>query len=79
MDTALLLYTSGEEVQVGDRVQYLANYATVVFVSDGENSDYLSGYEDYSGSDRGLIICDDDGDLTTLGEPDEQLFFVGRG
>ena len=78
MDAAPLLYATGEEVHAGDRVQYRANFATVVFVSDGENCEYSQGYEDYAGSDRGLMVCDDDGTLDTLGEPDEQLVFVGR-
>lgn len=78
MDSAPLLYMSGEEVHAGDRVQYCAKFATVVFVSDGETCEYSTGYEDYAGADRGLMICDDDGELNTLGEPDEQLVFVGR-
>ena len=78
MEAGPLLYATGEEVHAGDRVQYGATYATVVFVSDGETYEYSTGYEDYSGSDRGLMICDDDGTLSTLGEPDEQLVFVGR-
>ena len=79
MESAPLLYMSGEEVHAGDRVQYRAKYATVVFVSDGENEEYATGYDDYGGADRGLIVCDDDGELTTLGEPDEQLVYIGRG
>ena len=79
MDSTPLLYSSGEEVQLGDRVQYCANFATVVFVSDGEACEYAPGYEDYAGADRSLIVCDDDGTLTTLGEPDDRLLFVGRG
>jgi hypothetical protein len=78
MDATPLLYTTGEEVHAGDRVQYCASFATVVFVSDGENYEYSSGYEDRVGSDRGLIVCDDDGTLNSLGEPGEQLVFMGR-
>jgi hypothetical protein len=78
MDATPLLYFTGEEVHAGDRVQYCATYATVVFVSDGENYEYASGYEDYGGSDRGVMICDDDGTVSTLGDPDEQLAFLGR-
>jgi hypothetical protein len=78
MDSAALFYTTGEEVQVGDRVQYCAKFATVVFVSDGENCEYSTGYGYYAGSDRGLMVCDDDGSLNTVGETDEQLVFVGR-
>jgi hypothetical protein len=79
MDSPSLLYASGEAVHAGDRVQYGADYATVVFVSDGEHDEAVPGYEDYSGADRGVVICDDDGTLTTLGEPDERLNLVGRG
>jgi hypothetical protein len=78
MDAAPLLYTTGEEVHAGDRVQYCSNYARVVFVSDGENCEYSTGYEDYVGADRCVMICDDDGTLNTLGDPDEQLLFLGR-
>jgi hypothetical protein len=79
MDSAPLLYTTGEEVHAGDRVQYRAVFGTVVYVSDGETCEYATGYEDYSGADRGLMVCDDDGVLNTVGEQDEQLVFVGRG
>ncbi len=78
MDAARLLYTTGEEVHAGDRVRYRANFARVVFVSDGETYESSHGYEDYAGSDRGVIVCDDDGTIDTLGEPDEQLVFFGR-
>ena len=37
MDAELLHYTSGEEIQLGDRVQYGGTFATVVVVSDGES------------------------------------------
>jgi hypothetical protein len=79
MDAELLQYTTGEGVQVGDRVQYGGTFATVVVVSDGETYQIAPGYEDYAGVERGLIICDDDGTLTTLNEMDERLVFVERG
>jgi len=79
MESAPLLYVTGEEVHAGDRVQYCATFATVVSVSDGETSECAPGYEDYSGADRGLMVCDDDGTLTTLSDPDERLIFVERG
>jgi hypothetical protein len=79
MDAELLHYTSGEEVQLGDRVQYRGTFATVVVVSDGENYQLASGYEDYAGAERGLIVCDDDGTLSTLNDTDEGLIFVERG
>jgi hypothetical protein len=79
MESASLLYTSGEDIHAGDRVQYRGTYATVVVVSDGENYELASGYEDHAGAERGVIICDDDGSLTTLNDYDDQLIFVERG
>ena len=74
-----LQYFSGEEVKAGDRVQLAGIYATVVFVSDGESYEFSPGYEDYVGADRGLVICDDDGGLSTLTEAGPELVFVYRG
>jgi hypothetical protein len=79
MDSPTLYYVTGEEVRAGDRVQYDGNYATVVFVSDGAEEQYTPGYEDYIGSDRGVVLCDDDGSITKLGEPDTRLTFIDRG
>ena len=79
MDAELLHYTSGEEVQLGDRVQLGGTFATVVVVSDGETYQLASGYEDHSGAQRGLIVCDDDGTLTTVDDSDARLIFVERG
>jgi len=79
MDAELLYYTSGEEVQLGDRVQFDGAYATVVVVSDGESYQLAPGYEDYAGIERGVTICDDDGTLTTIDETDARLIFVDRG
>ena len=79
MDAELMQYTTGEGVQVGDRVQYGGTFATVVVVSDGETYQVAPGYEDYAGVERGLTICDDDGGLTTINETDERLVFVERG
>ena len=79
MDAEVLHYTSGEEVQLGDRVQYDGAFATVVVVSDGESYQLAPGYEDNAGAERGLIICDDDGTPTTLGDEDARLIFVDRG
>jgi hypothetical protein len=78
METEPLHYLTGEEVHAADRVQYRGEYATVVFVSDGEREEFAPGYEEHTGSARGVIICDDDGAITTVGEPDEQLTFVDR-
>ena len=79
MEAGSLQYLTGEAVQAGDRVQYNGTYATVVFVSDGETEQAAPGYEDYRGSSRGIVICDDDGVTTAVGEPDERLYFIERG
>jgi hypothetical protein len=79
MDAQPLLYATGEDPHIGDRVQYKGTYATVVFVSDGDSEESAPGYEDYTGSPRGLVICDDDGEVMALGEPDSLLVFVDRG
>ena len=79
MDAELLHYTSGEEIQLGDRVQFGGTFATVMAVSDGETYQLASGYEDHAGLERGLIVCDDDGTRTTLDDTDERLIFVDRG
>ena len=72
-------YISGEAVHAGDRVQYDGNYCTVVFVSDGDSEEFAPGFEDYTGSDRGVMICDDDGGTRFVGEPSEILSFIDRG
>ncbi len=79
MDAELLQYTSGEGIQIGDRVQYAGAFATVVVVSDGETYQVAPGYEDYAGMERGVTICDDDGALNTISETDERLIFEDRG
>jgi len=79
MEAELLHYTSGEEVQLGDRVQYDGTLATVVVVSDGESCQLAPGYEDYAGTERGLVICDDDGTLNTVDDTSERLTYVDRG
>ncbi len=79
MDAGHLAYLTGEEVHAGDRVQYKGAFATVVFVNDGENEEFSPGYEDYSGSEPGIMICDDDGATAYIGYPDEMLSFVDRG
>jgi len=79
MEAELLHYATGEEVQLGDRVQYGGTFATVVVVSDGETYQLASGYEDHAGAERGLMICDDDGTLNSISDMDEQLVFVERG
>lgn len=79
MDSERLAYLTGEEVHVGDRVQYQGVFGTIVVVNDGDNEEFAPGYEDYAGSDRGLMICDDDGSTKFIGYPDERLSFVDRG
>ncbi|HEY5911446.1 MAG TPA: hypothetical protein VJA21_12670 [Verrucomicrobiae bacterium] len=74
-----LHYISGEDVHAGDRVQYNGNFGTVVFVSDGDTEEFAPGYEDYTGSERGVLFCDDDGATLFLGEPNEALAFIDRG
>ena len=74
-----ILYFSGEEVKPGDRVQLAGTYATVVFVSNGETYEFSPGYEDYAGSDRGVVICDDDGGVSSVGELGTELIFLDRG
>jgi hypothetical protein len=78
MDSELLHYPAGGEVHLRDRVRYHDNFATVVCVTDGDNAEFSPGYEDYSGFDRGIMICDDDGTVTSIKESDDQLVFVGR-
>jgi hypothetical protein len=79
MDSEPLRYPTGEEIHAGDRVQYQGTYATVVFVSDGDVEEFSPGYEDYTGSGRGVILRDDDGTTSEIGEPDERLYFLDRG
>ena len=70
MDAELLYYTSGEDVQLGDRVQYRGTFATVVVVSDGETYQLAPGYEDYAGAERGVMIC-----AARLGLSSRKVFF----
>src|SRR5258706_5870176 len=79
METALLYYLSGEEVHAGDRVQLSGTFGRIVFVSDGDNNEISPGYEDYSGAERGVVLCDDDGALTFLSDLDGRLEFLDRG
>jgi hypothetical protein len=79
MNAELLLYLTGEEVHAGDRVQYDGTYSTVVYVNHGESEELVPGYDDRRGSERGIILSDDDGNLTTIGDPDSRLDFIERG
>jgi hypothetical protein len=78
MDSERVNYSTGDAIRPGDRVQYHGTFAKVVFVTDGEECESCPGYEGYSGYDRGLVICDDDGTTSVLGEPDEELILVTR-
>ncbi len=78
MDSDVLLYLTGEEVHAGDRVQYDGNYGTVVVVNSGAAEEFSPGYEDYSGTDPGVWVCDDDGATRFIGDPDERLAFLDR-
>jgi hypothetical protein len=71
-------YITGGEVQVGDRVSYKGVAGTIVFITDGEQGKYAPGYEDYLGHEAGLMISDDDGGLTFLPEPGDDLEFLRR-
>lgn len=73
-----LHYITGEEIHAGDRIQYDQTYGRVVFISDGDNEAFEAGYGEYTGSERGVMICDDDGDVRFVGEPDERLTFIDR-
>ena len=74
-----VLYTTGEEIHAGDRIQHRGIFGTVVVVSAGDNSEFSPGYEDHLGADRGIMVCDDDGIVNFVNEFDEQLSFIGRG
>lgn len=78
LDSELLHYTTGGEVHARDRVEYRSNFATVVCVTDGDKAEFSPGYEGYAGYDRGIIIREDDGKITSVNETDEDLVFVGR-
>ncbi len=78
MNPLLPHYLTGDEVHIGDRVSYKGVTGTVVFVTDGDEGEFAPGYEDYLGHEAGLMISDDDGDLTFLPEPPEDLEFVRR-
>jgi hypothetical protein len=73
-----LFYLTGEEVHAGDRVRYRGVFATVVGVSDGENGEFSPGYTEWSGTERGIVVVDDDGEVSNLSETGENLEFVER-
>lgn len=79
METNVLHYLNGNEVHAGDRVRYKGAAANVVFVSDGESGEFLPGYRDYVGYEPGIMLCDDDGEMMFIYDPDENLEFAHRG
>jgi len=66
-------YFGGSEVHAGDRVRYQGESGKIVFVSDGDGGEFLSGYEDYHGYDAGIMFCDDAGEMTFVSELNENL------
>jgi hypothetical protein len=76
MSAAIQHYFNGDEIHVRDRVRYKGVSGTIVFVTDGDTGEFAPGYEDYYGHEPGLMYCDDDGDLTFLREPDENLELI---
>ncbi len=78
MDSGQLYYATGEEIHIGDRVQYQGIYATVVVVSNGGTCELAPGYEDQIGAERGVIVCDDDGVTNSVYEADDQLILMNR-
>jgi len=73
-----MFYTTGEEVHLNDRIRYRGSFGTVVVVCGGGTSEYAPGFSDYSGYDRGIIITDDDGVVSSLTDTDPELEFVDR-
>jgi hypothetical protein len=71
-------YVTGSEVHAGDRVRYKGESGNIVFVSDGEGGEFLSGYVDYHGCDAGIMFCDDSGELTFVSELNENLELLRR-
>ncbi len=70
-------YISGEEIHAGDRISYRGAFGSVAFVSTGDDGEFAPGFEDYRGHEPGIMLCDDDGALTFLTEPDEDLESLG--
>ena len=71
-------YFNGSEVHAGDRVRYKGESGNIVFVSDGDGGEFLSGYVDYQGCDAGIMFCDDAGELTFVSDLNENLEFLRR-
>jgi hypothetical protein len=78
MNADLPHYLGGGAIHAGDRVRYRGNAATVAFVSDGDEGEFASGFDDYHGHEAGIMLRDDDGELTFLPEPTEDLEYLGK-
>jgi hypothetical protein len=78
MYSGRLHYANGQAIHARDRVRYKGISGSVVFVTDGDEGEFVPGYEDYHGHDPGFMFCDDDGDLTFLAEADQEVEFVSR-
>ncbi len=74
-----IYYFTGEEIHAGDRVQHKGSYGRIVFINTGASEEFSPGYEDHSGSEPGMVFCDDDGETSFLYEPDDLLSFIDRG
>ena len=71
-------YLNGSEIHAGDRVRYKGESGDIVFVSDGDGGEFLSGYTDYHGCDAGIMFCDDAEELTFVSELNEELELLRR-
>ncbi len=69
-------YRSGGAVHAKDRIRYKGTAGRVVFVSDGDREEFATGYAEYQGHEAGIMISDDDGELTFFREADEELVLV---
>jgi hypothetical protein len=78
MNVNLPHYITGDDVHAGDRVRYREQSGTIVFVSDGDAGEFASGYAEYYGHEAGVMFCSDDGELTFLPEPNEDLELIRR-
>jgi hypothetical protein len=76
MNVDLPHYLTGEKVHAGDRVRYKGTAGNIAFVSDGEEGEFSGGYEDYFGQEAGIMFRDDDGELTFLAEPGDDLELI---
>ncbi len=78
MSANLPHYITGEEIHAGDRVHYREQAGNIVFVSDGDSGEFASGYAEYYGHEAGVMFSSDDGELSFLPEPTEDLELIRR-